>query len=31
VCRFKGRGTVYCQTHNPGAFGLLVGSQLPPR
>jgi uncharacterized protein (TIGR00266 family) len=31
VCRFKGRGTVYCQTHNPGAFGRLVGSQLPPR
>jgi len=31
VCRFKGRGTVYCQTHNPGAFGRLVGSLLPPR
>ncbi len=31
VCRFKGRGTVYCQTHNPGAFGRLVGSQLPPK
>ena len=31
VCRFKGRGKVYCQTHNPGAFGYTVGSQLPPR
>jgi uncharacterized protein (TIGR00266 family) len=31
VCRFKGRGKLYCQTHNPGAFGTLVGSQLPPR
>lgn len=31
VCRFKGRGNVYCQTHNPGAFGQLVGAQLPPK
>ncbi|MFB2979208.1 TIGR00266 family protein [Microseira sp. BLCC-F43] len=31
VCRFKGQGRVFCQTHNPGAFGSLVGSQLPPR
>ncbi|HIK32951.1 MAG TPA: TIGR00266 family protein [Oscillatoriales cyanobacterium M59_W2019_021] len=31
VCRFKGRGKVYCQTHNPGSFGQLVGTQLPPR
>lgn len=31
VCRFKGRGKVYCQTHNPGAFAQAVGSQLPPR
>ena len=31
VCRFKGKGKVYCQTHNPGAFGVTVGSQLPPR
>lgn len=31
VCRFKGRGMLYCQTHNPTAFGKLVGSQLPPR
>ncbi|MDR9405037.1 MAG: TIGR00266 family protein, partial [Halothece sp. Uz-M2-17] len=31
VCRFQGQGTVYCQTHNNGSFGSLVGSQLPPR
>ncbi|NET51266.1 MAG: TIGR00266 family protein, partial [Merismopedia sp. SIO2A8] len=31
VCRFHGQGKVFCQTHNPGAFGQLVGSQLPPR
>jgi len=31
VARFKGKGKVYCQTHNPGAFGSTVGSQLPPR
>jgi uncharacterized protein (TIGR00266 family) len=31
VCRFKGRGKVYCQTHNPGAFGSLVGALLPPK
>jgi len=31
VCRFQGQGKVYCQTHNNGAFGHLIGSQLPPR
>lgn len=31
VCRFRGQGKVYCQTHNPGAFGFAVGSKLPPR
>jgi len=31
VCRFKGNGKVFCQTHNYAAFGRLVGSQLPPR
>ena len=31
VCRFKGQGRLFCQTHNPGAFGMAVGSQLPPR
>ncbi|OKH42827.1 TIGR00266 family protein [Calothrix sp. HK-06] len=29
ICRFKGKGKVFCQTHSPGAFGQLVGSQLP--
>jgi uncharacterized protein (TIGR00266 family) len=31
VCRFSGKGKLYCQTHNPGSFGKMVGSQLPPR
>ncbi|BAQ65835.1 TIGR00266 family protein [Geminocystis sp. NIES-3709] len=31
VCRFFGKGKVYCQTHNQGGFGRVVGSQLPPR
>ncbi|NJO50258.1 MAG: TIGR00266 family protein [Leptolyngbyaceae cyanobacterium RM2_2_4] len=31
VCRFQGQGRLFCQTHNPGAFGRLIGSKLPPR
>jgi uncharacterized protein (TIGR00266 family) len=31
VCRFKGQGRLFCQTHNPNAFGQMVGSQLPAR
>jgi uncharacterized protein (TIGR00266 family) len=31
VCRFKGQGKVFCQTHNPSGFGAEVGSKLPPR
>ncbi|MBE9179977.1 TIGR00266 family protein [Oculatella sp. LEGE 06141] len=31
VCRFKGKGRLFCQTHNPGAFGQMVGSKLPPK
>jgi uncharacterized protein (TIGR00266 family) len=31
VCRFKGNGKVYCQTHNNYNFGRTVGSKLPPR
>jgi uncharacterized protein (TIGR00266 family) len=31
VMHFTGKGKLYCQTHNPGAFGQLVGSKLPPR
>lgn len=31
VMRFRGQGKLYCQTHNPGAFGQRIGSKLPPR
>lgn len=31
ICRFHGKGKLYCQTHNSGAFGFEVGSKLPPR
>ncbi len=31
VCRFRGKGRLFCQTHNPGAFGRTIGSQLPAR
>jgi uncharacterized protein (TIGR00266 family) len=31
VCRFKGKGKVFCQTHNPTGFGGTVGSKLPAR
>jgi uncharacterized protein (TIGR00266 family) len=31
VCRFKGKGKLFCQTHNSSAFGKLIGPQLPPR
>jgi uncharacterized protein (TIGR00266 family) len=31
VCRFKGRGKLFCQTHSPRNFGLAIGPQLPPR
>lgn len=30
VCRFRGRGKLYCQTHNPSNFGRFIGSRLPP-
>ena len=29
VCRFKGNGRLFCQTHNAKSFGQLVGSRLP--
>lgn len=29
VCRFQGRGKLYCQTHSPSRFGQFVGSRLP--
>lgn len=31
VCKFKGRGTVWCQSHNPQSFGTSLGPQLRPR
>ncbi len=31
VCRFKGQGKIYCQSHNAGAFGSVIGSKLPAR
>lgn len=30
VCRFKGTGTVWCQSHNASAFGRALGQQLKP-
>ncbi|MDE1463725.1 TIGR00266 family protein [Spartinivicinus poritis] len=31
VCKFHGKGTVWCQSHNPSSFGSLLGSDLKPR
>lgn len=31
VCKFKGKGTVLCQSHNPGGFGKILGPMLKPR
>ena len=31
VCEFKGRGKLYCQTHNPPTFGSVLGPMLKPR
>jgi uncharacterized protein (TIGR00266 family) len=31
VCKFKGQGTVWCQSHNPNNFGAYIGSKLKPR
>lgn len=31
VCRFEGKGTVYCQSHNPSSFGSELGPLLKPR
>jgi uncharacterized protein (TIGR00266 family) len=30
VCRFKGKGTVWCQSHNPSSFGSNLGPNLKP-
>ncbi|MBX7226386.1 MAG: TIGR00266 family protein [Chitinophagales bacterium] len=31
VCKFKGQGTVWVQSHNSGSFGSILGSKLKPR
>jgi uncharacterized protein (TIGR00266 family) len=31
VCRFRGKGTVWCQSHNPGSFGRALTPSLKPR
>ena len=31
VCRFEGKGIVYCQSHNPSGFGYALGPSLKPR
>ena len=31
VCKFHGKGTVWCQSHNPGSFGHCLTPSLKPR
>ncbi len=31
VCKFKGKGTVWCQSHNPGSFGWAMSPGLKQR
>lgn len=31
VCKFKGRGKLYCQSHNPPSFGKSLGPMLKAR
>ncbi|MDX1960790.1 MAG: TIGR00266 family protein [Leptospiraceae bacterium] len=31
VCKFQGKGTVWCQSHNPSSFGNTLSSLLKPR
>jgi len=31
VCKFHGKGTVWCQSHHPGSFGATLGPMLRPR
>lgn len=31
VCKFKGKGTLWCQSHNPSSFGHILGPKLKPR
>lgn len=31
VCKFEGKGTVWCQSHNPSSFGWALSPDLRPR
>lgn len=31
VCKFRGQGTVWCQSHNTGSFGAALGPMLKAR
>jgi uncharacterized protein (TIGR00266 family) len=31
VCRFRGKGRIWCQSHNPNSFGKELGPYLKPR
>lgn len=31
VCKFHGKGTVWCQSHNPSSFGAMLGGDLRSR
>lgn len=31
VCHFRGKGKLYCQSHNPPSFGKVLGPLLRPR
>jgi uncharacterized protein (TIGR00266 family) len=31
ICRFKGKGTVWCQSHNPKSYGQELAPYLKPR
>lgn len=31
VCKFRGQGTVWCQSHNANSFGQTLGPMLKPR
>lgn len=31
VCKFSGKGRIWCQSHNPSSFGKVIGPMLRPR
>lgn len=31
ICRFQGKGKIYCQSHNPTAFGYALSHSLRPK